>query len=83
MVLGICGMICLVADSAPGAEHRFDGVYTGKKVLVKGPASMCSAEENVSLTIHGETLRFTNSGLKQFLISFYPNRDGVFGENVC
>ena len=75
-------MICLVAGiPALGAEHTFDGVYSGKRVLTKGSASsMCPAADDVSVTIHGETLTFTNSALKKFTEPFFPGSDGSFGE---
>src|SRR5215469_9384079 len=81
-VSGIYGMICLVAGiPALGAEHTFDGVYSGKRVLTKGSAGpTCPAEEDVSATVHGETLTFTNSVLKKFTMPFYPGSDGSFGE---
>jgi len=66
---------------ALGAEHTFDSVYAGKRLLTKGTAGpRCPAEDNVSVTIHGGTLTFTNSALKRFAISFYPSQDGSFGE---
>jgi hypothetical protein len=75
-------MICLaLTGSALGAENTFDGVYTGKRVLTKGEGSQCfPAEDNVSVTIHGETLTFTNSQLKKFLIAFNPHQDGSFSQ---
>jgi hypothetical protein len=73
-------MIGLVAGPALGVEHKFDGVYSGKRSLVKGSGPTCPAEESVSLTIRGETLTFTNSVLKKFTIAFYPNPDGSFGQ---
>src|SRR5438067_1398260 len=81
IVSGICGMICLVAETALGAEHTFDGDYSGKRVLTKGSAGPnCPAEDNVSVTIHGETLTFTNSALKKFTQPFDPGPDGSFGQ---
>jgi hypothetical protein len=82
VVLGICGVIGLVAGiPALGAEHIFDGVYFGKRVLTKGSASTtCPAEEDVSITIQGETLTFTNGVLKKFAEPFYPSPDGSFGQ---
>ena len=77
----IGGMICLaVSASALGAEETFDGVYTGKRVLTKGSGSQCPGGDNVSVTIHGEALTFTNSVLKNFLISFNPHQDGSFSQ---
>jgi hypothetical protein len=73
-------MISFVGASALGAEHRFDGVYTGKRSLTKGPGQMCPVKEDVSVTINGETLSFTNGVLKKFVIGFYPREDGSFSQ---
>ena len=80
-VSGICGVICLIAGLALSAEYAFDGVYSGKRVLTKGSATPeCPAEDDVSVTIHGETLTFTNSALKKFAEPFYPSPNGSFGQ---
>jgi hypothetical protein len=80
-VSAICGMICLaVAGSALGAGTSFDGAYTGKRVLTKGSGPECPAEDDVSVTIRGEALTFTNSALKNFLIAFNPHQDGSFSQ---
>jgi hypothetical protein len=79
----IFGMICLVAGPALSAEpeHKYDGVYTGKRSLTKGTASTtCPAEDDVSVTITGETLTFTNSALKKYTMPFDPGPDGSFGQ---
>jgi hypothetical protein len=76
-------MIFLVAVPAPSAEpeHKYDGVYTGKRSLTKGTVSTtCPAEDDVSVTIFGETLTFTNSTLKKYTMHFDPSPDGSFGE---
>jgi hypothetical protein len=76
-------VLCLAVAgiSALAAEHTFDGVYTGKRTLVKGTAGpLCPAEDDVSVTIRGATLTFTNSALKKFDMGFYPSPDGSFGE---
>ena len=65
--LGLC--LAVAAIPAQGAEHKFDGVYSGKRVLTKGS---CAALDDVSVTVHGETLTFTNSALKKFVIGFDP-----------
>ena len=72
--------LCLAVASIPalGAEHAFDGIYSGKRVLTKGSDRTCPAEDNVSVIIHGETLSFTNSALRNFVIGFYPKQDGSF-----
>ena len=57
---------------------RLDGVYTVNKLLTKGSSPSCSVEQDVSVTIHGETLSFTNSALRNFVIGFYPEQDGSF-----
>src|SRR5262249_17983271 len=84
VVSGICGMICLaVAGPPPGAENTFDGVYAGKRVLTKDsdPSNpSCVTAENVSVTIEGTTLAFTNSALRNFPIEFNPRQDGSFSD---
>jgi len=75
------GLIWFVAAPALSAEHKYDGVYTGKRSLTKGTASTtCPAEDDVSVTIGGETLTFTNSTLKKYLMPFDPSPDGSFGQ---
>ena len=79
----IFGMICLVAGPALGAdpEHKYDGVYTGKRSLTKGTASTtCPAQDDLSVTITGETLTITDSTLKNYTMPFYPGPDGSFGQ---
>jgi len=81
VVSAICGLICLIGGAALAAEYTFDGVYTGKRSLTKGtPSPTCPAEDNVSVTITGETLTFTNSALKKYLMLFEPSPDGSFGQ---
>ena len=78
----IFGMICLLAGPAlsAGPEHKYDGVYTGKKSLKKGTASAnCPAEYDVSVTIIGETLKFTDNNVKDYTMSFHPGPNGSFG----
>jgi hypothetical protein len=78
-VLGLC--LAVAGSPALGAEHTFDGDYSGKRVLTKGSAGpACPAEDDVSVTIHGDMLTFTNSALKKFTQPFYPASDGSFGE---
>jgi hypothetical protein len=72
--------LAIAGTAALSAEHSFDGVYTGKRVLTRGPGAQCPATEDVSVTIHGATMHFTNSQLKNSVIAFYPKRDGSFGE---
>jgi hypothetical protein len=69
-----------VVGPALRAENEFDGVYTGKRVLTKGSGPTCPTEEDVSVTIHGATLTFTNSALRNFAMGFVPHPDGSFGE---
>jgi hypothetical protein len=62
MHLVACSLAFLgIARPAIGAGDSFDGEYTGKPVLTKGSAATCPAEENVSVTVRGEVLTFTNS----------------------
>jgi hypothetical protein len=75
--------LCLAIAGIPalGAAQNFDGVYSGKRVLTKGSASpTCPAEDDVSVTIHGGMMTFTNSALKNFSQPFDPSPDGQFGE---
>ena len=74
--------LCLAVAGSPalGAEHTFDSDYSGKRVLTKGSAGPdCPAEDDVSVTIHGETLTFTDSELKNYTLPFFPSPDGSFG----
>jgi hypothetical protein len=72
------GIICFAVLAAAGS---FDGVYTGTRVLTKGPTSAgCDAREDVSVTISGNILTFTDSELRQFPIEFEPKPDGSFEE---
>jgi hypothetical protein len=75
--LGLC--IPAGVTLALGAEHSFDGVYSGKRVVIKGSDPHCPAEDDVSVTIRGEMLSFTDSALNKFPIGFYPSQDGSFG----
>jgi hypothetical protein len=66
--------------SALATENRFDGVYSGKRVLTNGTVSEeCAPEDNVSLTIHGNTVTFIDEELEKFIQPFYPEQDGSFG----
>ena len=77
----LCGLICLaVAGPAWGAGNTFDGVYTGKRVLTKGQSPQCPPEGAVSVTVHGDTLTFTNSTLQNAGMGFDPDPDGAFSE---
>ena len=81
MVLGLCVMISLAAtDPALGAENKFEGVYTGKRVLTKGSNQACLSEDDVSVTIHGEALTFSHGRLHNFTIGFEPHPDGSFSQ---
>jgi hypothetical protein len=78
-IFGLC--LTVVVIPALGADYTFDGVYNGKRSLTKGRVGPdCPAEDDVSVTIHGETLSFTNSVLKKFMIGFDPHKDGSFRE---
>ena len=79
MPFGMCSLALLaIAGPAVAAGGSLDGVYTGKRVLTKGPAGTCPAEENVSVTIHGGMLAFTDSALQNYAIGFDPRPDGTF-----
>jgi hypothetical protein len=76
--LEMCSLAFLaIAGPVVAAGDSFDGVYTGKRVLTKGPPGQCPAEESVSVTIEDHVLTFTNSALKNFAIGFDPHPDGT------
>ena len=74
--------LCIAAAAIPalGAEHTFDGVYSGEKSADRRLGSYCPAEDDVSVIIYGEMLSFTDSALRKFRVGFYPGQDGSFGE---
>jgi hypothetical protein len=75
----VCSLAFLsMAAPAIGAGDSFDGEYSGKRTLTKGSADDCPAEEDVSVTINGNVLTFTNSQLQNYPIGFYPEPDGTF-----
>jgi hypothetical protein len=79
--LGMCSLAFLaIAGPVVAAGDSFDGVYTGKRVLTKGPPGQCPAEESVSVTINDGALTFTNSALQNYAIGFDPHPDGTFTE---
>ena len=83
LLVAVASGLCLVFGGfcALVAEHNFDGVYTGKRSLTKGsPGPNCPTEGKVSVSIHGETLTFTNSALKKLTKPFYPGPYGSFGQ---
>lgn len=47
-------------------------------MLTKGPAESCPANENVSVTIHGDVLTFTNAAVRNYAMGFAPQPDGNF-----
>ena len=77
MMWGMCGLIGLAGPTL-GADP-YNGTYTGKRVLTKGSPRQCIPSENVSVTINGEVLRFTDSALHNYAIGFAPHPDGSFG----
>ena len=77
--MGLCLAVAIIP--ALGAEHTFDGVYSGRRVLTKGSDPSCPAEDDVSVTVRGETLSFTNSALRKFVIGFFPRQDGSFHQS--
>ena len=69
--------LAVAGGPALGAEHTFDGTYSGQRALTKGP---CAAADDVSVTIHGEALTFTNSALKKSVMGFFVRQDGSFDQ---
>ena len=76
MMLGICGLIVLAGPTL-GAD-TFDGSYIGKRVT-KNTNPLCISSEDVSVTINGEVLTFTDRVMHNFAVGFYPRQDGSFG----
>ena len=75
--LGLC--LAVAVSPALGAEHKYDGVYTGNKLLIKGSGPKCSIEQDVSVTIRDQTLTFTDPNFPKFVfLEFYPRQDGSF-----
>ena len=71
--------ICSLAAAAPTmAADAFDGAYTGKRVLTKSSGPACPTDDDVSVTIHGGALTFTDSALHDYSIGFDPRPDGSF-----
>ena len=66
--------------SGGGGGGYIRWVYAGTKVLTKGPSSGCPTTEDVSITITGSVLTFTDSELRSFPIDFEPRPDGSFDE---
>ena len=76
--LGLC--LAVAGSLALGAEHTFDGNYSGKRVLAKGSDPECPAVDDVSVSIHAEALTFTNGALKKFCHRLFPRQDGSFDQ---
>jgi hypothetical protein len=81
MVSVICGLIVVaVAEPALGATDTFGGVCIGKRVLTNGSGPGCPTEADVSVTIHGAELTFTDSELRNFVIGFEPPQGRSFSQ---
>ena len=75
MVSAICGLLVVaVAAPALGAAETFDGVYIGKRLLTTGSGPGCPTEDDVSVTIHGAALTFTDSELRNSSSALIPIR---------
>jgi hypothetical protein len=80
LLVGVtCGLISLAAAARTLGADTFDGAYTGTRVLTKGSGPACPTEDDVSVTIHGGALTFTDSALHDYSIGFDPRPDGSFG----
>jgi hypothetical protein len=78
----LCGIICFaVAGLARSSEHKFDGVYVGKRWPTTGSDSRCLAEEDISVVIRGESLTFSSNEFRKFAMGFYPRADGSFNQS--
>jgi hypothetical protein len=75
----IFGLTCLaMAGVAQAAGNQFDGAYVGTRTPTKGFTPQCPPREDVSATIAGNSLQFSNSRLQHFGLTFYPHPDGSF-----
>ena len=77
----VCVLICLVLTGPLRAEGQYDGTYLGKRVRVDGPPAACPAEDDVSVTIKGIVLTFTNRQLQNYGITVEPGPDGSFHQS--
>jgi hypothetical protein len=69
-------LLVMVAEQTLGAADPFDGAYSRKQVLTKSSGPGCPTEDDdVSVTIHGEALTFTDSSLRNFPIGINPHQD--------
>jgi hypothetical protein len=78
LALAVAGWIVLLAAPSVVLADPFDGTYAGKRVAAKGDDPSCPTADNVSVTIKGGTLTFTDSNAKDYAISFDPRPDGSF-----
>jgi hypothetical protein len=80
MVSALCGLLLVaVAEPAVTAAVTFDGSYTSKRVLMKSSSPQCVPSEDVSVTIDGNALTFTDGALSNFGIGFSLCRTGHSG----
>jgi hypothetical protein len=83
MISVLCGLLVL-AVAEPAAADALDGNYTGRRALKNGSDPACPTEDDdVSVTIRGAVLTFTNSELHNFVIGFAPHQDGSFSETYA
>ena len=73
--LALIGASVIAATAFAG---DFDGTYTGKRALTKGNDPTCPKEDNVSVTIDGDVLTFTDSTLHDSPVGLEPHPDGTF-----
>jgi hypothetical protein len=78
VALSVTACFVIAAPAATGADNSYDGAYSGERRLTKGAGPSCIKEENVTAVASGATLKFTNSQLKDYVISFKPRSDGSF-----
>jgi hypothetical protein len=73
-------MACIIiAGLTLGASNSYDGTYAGKRSLTDGNTPFCAGQENVTVTITGSTLKFTNSEWRDMPMRFNPRPNGAFG----
>ena len=81
-ILVPCGTLWAIAGPSMAAGGPYDGTYQGKRVRVDGPAELCPAEDDISVTINGTTLKFTNSRYQDYDLDLEPDKDGSFDKTT-
>jgi hypothetical protein len=77
LAISVAMVSVALARPASAAGSTFNGAYTGKRWLTKGP-TWCQREDAVSVTINERAMTASTSALKNFVIGFDPQPNGSF-----